>query len=183
MSLSPFDRQTGTPTTWQELKSRYPSDVRAPTLADTEWKISDEKIELSWQTVIDTFGNGSVQKSRASFPSEIVPLSQATSWEDFRRFARELEPYRYIFRGQMSNRWRLRTSFHRTGRTSLVKFMLQDIPTLHRHLSDLMSHHLDLRDPCKMLRSITWFSTTAIRLRCLTGRTRHSLASILPIKA
>ncbi len=146
VQLLPIDRLTGNVANWEELKKNYPPDVKAPTFADTEWKIG-EKIELTWKTDIETAGIGLVERSRAGEPSELKPLSDVNTWEDFRRFARSLEPYRYIFRGQPDNRWRLRTSFHRSGRASLMKFMIQDIPTLHRQLSGMMAHHLDLRDP------------------------------------
>jgi hypothetical protein len=147
VQLALMDRQTGTLTPWDELKKHYPADVRAPSFADTTWKVDGDAIEISWRTDIDTHGHAIVHRSRATQPSELVPLSDVSSWEEFRRFARNLEPYRYIFRGQTSNRWRLRTSFHRTGRASLFKYQMQDIPSLHRHLSGMMAHHLDLRDP------------------------------------
>ena len=144
--LFPLDRQTGVVTSWEELKKHYPPDVGVPNFADTTWKFRDDAIELAWRTDIGTNGQGTIYKSRAYLPSELIPLPEITTWEEFRRFTRGLEPYRYIFRGQTSNRWRLRTSFHRTGRSSPIKYMSQDIPTLHRHLSGMMEHHLDLRD-------------------------------------
>ncbi|MGB0087495.1 MAG: FRG domain-containing protein, partial [Rhodomicrobiaceae bacterium] len=50
------------------------------------------------------------------------------------------------YRGHGNSRWKLRTSFHRTGRASLMKFMNQDVPALHRHLSGLTIHHFNLGD-------------------------------------
>jgi hypothetical protein len=147
VQLLPIDRQTGSVSSWEELKKHYPPDVRAPAFADTEWKVRDAKTELSWKTDIETWANGIVERSRAGEPSELNPLPDVKTWEDFRRFARSLKPYRYIFRGQPNNRWRLRTSFHRSGRASLMRFVAQDIPTLHRQLGGMMTHHLDLRDP------------------------------------
>jgi hypothetical protein len=154
--LMPIDRATGAAVTWDQIKKNYPEDVVVPTFADTDWKVGEQEIELSWKTDAGTSGGGVIYKSRGNSPSELVPLPEVTTWEEFRRFARDLEPHRYIFRGQTSNRWRLRTSFHRTGRASLVKFMFQDIPVLHRHLSGMMANHLDLRDEtreCRLLQS------------------------------
>ena len=51
-----------------------------------------------------------------------------------------------MFRGQESSSWRLRTFFHRSGRASLFKFVNQDIPQLHAHLSSLTEHHFNLKD-------------------------------------
>jgi FRG domain len=39
---------------------------------------------------------------------------------------------------------RLRTGFHRTGRADLIRFLTQDIPTLHRHLSQRTAHIFNL---------------------------------------
>lgn len=145
--LMPIDRVSGNATTWEEIKKYYPPNVVVPTQADTHWKVCGDQIDLCWKTDIGTCGTGTVRKSKAHLPSELVPLSNVRTWEEFRKFARELEPFRYIFRGQTSNKWRLRTPFHRTGRSSLIKFMAQDIPVLHRHLSGMMTHYLDIRDP------------------------------------
>jgi hypothetical protein len=144
--LAPIDRQTALPTTWENVRQQYPDGLEAATKAMTDWTISGDEIHVSWRTDVETRGNGVVHKSRASAPSELVPLAATKTWEEFRQFARQLEPYQFIFRGQRSNQWRLRTSFHRKGRCSLLKFMTQDIPILHRHLSGLMTHPLDLRD-------------------------------------
>jgi hypothetical protein len=144
--LMPIDRVSGNVTTWNEVAKIYPPDVVVPNAAETHWKVAGDKIELSWRTD-GTHGIGIVKKSKGYLDSTLEPLAEIKTWEDFRRFTRELEPYRYIFRGQTSNKWRLRTSFHRTGRASLMKFMVRDIPILHRHLSGMMAHHVDLRDP------------------------------------
>lgn len=145
--LMPIDRVSGTVTTWDEAKKRYPLDVTVPNYAETHWKVSGDKIELSWRTNANTYGHAIVEKSKGCIDSTLKPLAEIKTWEDFRKFARKLEPYRYIFRGQKNNKWRLRTSFHRTGRASLVKFVLQDVTVLHHHLSGVMIHHLDLQNP------------------------------------
>lgn len=145
--LSPIDHRTGHPTTWHEVKEHYALDVEVPNYAETHWKVAGNKIDVSWQTDVGTHGSGTVEKSKGDLESAISPVADIKTWEDFRKYARALEPHRYIFRGQRCNKWRLRTSFHRTGRASLMKFMTQDIQVLHRHLSGMMAHHLELRDP------------------------------------
>lgn len=52
-----------------------------------------------------------------------------------------------MFRGQENSLWRLRTHFHRTGRTNLMRFMNQDIPALHKNLSHLTAHVFNLGNP------------------------------------
>ena len=144
--LLPIDRQSGKAVQWVEISNQYGADVTVPTYADVRFELENESLGVQWTTDIGTTGHSTLRKSRAEQPSALVPVADVTTWDKFRRFARELPPYRYIFRGQ-SGRLRLRTSFHRTGRTSLHRFELQDIPALHRHLSGTVSHPFDLRDP------------------------------------
>jgi FRG domain len=143
----PIDRVSGRAVSWGELKKNYPPDVAAPNEAETKWEVGADTIEISWVTDIGTNGKGLVRKSQSNESSELIPLQQVKTWDEYRRFARTLEPYQHIFRGQTSSRWRLRTSFHRTGRSSLVRYQLNDIPALHRHLSGMIAQPLDLRDP------------------------------------
>ncbi len=142
----PIDRASGRPVVWDEIKKNYPDDLVIPSHADITLNVGVDTSQISWTTNIGTTGAATVAKSKASERSELVPLEHVRNWEEFRRFARELPPYQYIFRGQPATQ-RLRTSFHRTGRASLYRYELNDIPALHRHLSGMMAHHLDLRDP------------------------------------
>jgi hypothetical protein len=147
LRLRPINPEVGLPVQWDQIKTHFQPDVTVPTCANVKWKLNGETIELSWTTDIGSSGRSTVTKSHSASPSELEPLAGVKTWEEFRQFANQLDAYRYIFRGQPSNKWRLRTSFHRTGRASLLKFMIQDIPILHRQLSGMMAHHLDLRDP------------------------------------
>lgn len=54
---------------------------------------------------------------------------------------------RYIFRGQEDNRWRLRSSFHRTGRADLNRYDVEDVRDLHKIFSALTHHPLNITDP------------------------------------
>jgi hypothetical protein len=114
-------------------------------IADTDWTVGPSSISVSWTTDIGTSGSGQVFKSEAGKPSTLKADLQ--SWEEFNPFVRTLEPYQFAFRGHTGNQWRLRTSFHRTGRASLLKFMAQDVNSLHRHLSGLTTHRFHLNDP------------------------------------
>jgi hypothetical protein len=116
------------------------------TQANTEWELGPTEISIKWRTDDGATGDGKVANSEADRQSELAVLPVAT-WVAFKEFASGLEPYRYLFRGQENNRWRLRTSFHRTGRASLARFNTQDLKTLHRHLSGLTTHRFNLLDP------------------------------------
>ena len=62
-------------------------------------------------------------------------------------YVRTLPPYKFMFRGQGSNQWRLRTAFHRTERSDIARFLLVDVAALHQHLSALTNHFFNLANP------------------------------------
>jgi hypothetical protein len=129
----------------ESLAQKFPG-VQMPTLIDTEWEVMPTQISLKWRTNIGT-GDARLIKSQGQNPSGLLPLPDVKTWEEFKKFVLALEPSRFVFRGHERSTWRLRTAFHRTGRASLLKFMNQDVPALHRHLSGLTTHHFNLNDP------------------------------------
>jgi hypothetical protein len=69
------------------------------------------------------------------------------TWSEYKEHVSKLNDD-FIFRGQPneSNNWKLCTSFHRAGRSDLVRFADEDIPILHRYVSSLTSHFFDMKD-------------------------------------
>jgi hypothetical protein len=140
------ERGSGLLLTPERLAEEFPG-VQTPTLADTEWEVTQNQISLKWSTNIGTNGEGRMVKSEGQNPSLLIPRSDLKTWEEFKKFVLALDPYRFAFRGHEKSTWRLRTAFHRTGRASLMEFMRQDVPALHRHLSGLTTHHFNLNNP------------------------------------
>jgi hypothetical protein len=139
------ERGTGNFFTKENIAQRFP-DLITPTYADTNWEIVGDKIIVDWTTDIGTNGRAEVVR-RGGSPSRLIPFVGVNSWDEFKKFVLAPEPFRHVFRGHERSTWRLRTSFHRSGRSSLLKFVNQDVPALHRHLSGLTSHHFNLGDP------------------------------------
>jgi len=145
LQLSPLDPGTGDPTAWNQLASRFPS-VAFPLYADVDLSFSGDALEVSWKTNILTSGSAEIARSKADAPTDYRPLPSVTTWSEFKDFVSGLAYRRYIFRGQNKPR-RLRTSFHRTGRADLTRFLEEDIRTLHRHLSVRTTHVFNLSNP------------------------------------
>jgi hypothetical protein len=145
-ALHSVERGTGKVLTKEELAARFPTVV-FPDFADTDWVIGSDVISLNWRTNIGTNGTAELIKSFGPKISTLAPIAEIKTWNEFKEHVLALEPWQFAFRGQRDSKWRLRTSFHRTGRASLVQFMNQDIRSLHRHLSGLTSHHFDLDHP------------------------------------
>jgi hypothetical protein len=84
----------------------------------SEFKEYARRLEplVNWTTDIGTNGADCLLHSEADKPTALTALPGITTWSEFKEYARRLEPYRHMFRGQESSTWKLRASFHRTGR-------------------------------------------------------------------
>lgn len=144
LHLLALDPRTGGPTPFEDIQQLFPG-VEFSKTAETEFHSSSSELKIRWKTDKGYSGEATLPRSRAADPSEchVLPVK---SWAEFKQYAVDLEPHRYIFRGQ-PGQWRLRTAFHRTGRANLDKYLNKDMPIVHRHLSAVTKHNFDVRDP------------------------------------
>lgn len=142
--ILPISPVSGLPTPWEDIKSRFADGIQIPDHADVAGSWTDDQLTLSWKTNLGEVGSANLPCSRARQASDLVAAEK--SWEEFKQHVGGLEPRCYIFRGQ-EGPWRLRTSFHRTGRSDLTRFTRDDIPSLHRHLSARTKHIFSLANP------------------------------------
>jgi hypothetical protein len=142
-----IDWQRGVLVAWDAVKNNYPKITLDPTI-DTVWScdMKNNVLEIDFTSKSGGSGKAHLARSDGSRPPERKPLAKITSWAAFKEYALTLDPNRYVFRGQESIVWRLRTLFHRSGRASLFKFVNMDIGQLHAHLSSLTQHHFNLKD-------------------------------------
>jgi hypothetical protein len=147
IKIDAIDMQRGVLVPWDAVKHIYPGVSLDPTI-DTLWSRNSKSGVLVIDFTSKSGGSGKAHLSLSdgSRPPERAPLPTVRSWATFKEYALALDPNRYVFRGQESGAWRLRTFFHRSGRVSLFKFVNQDIHQLHAHLSSLTEHHFNLKD-------------------------------------
>ena len=143
-TLRPIDPRTADFTTWESVKELYPKDITFSNYADVEGSWSDESLTLAWTTDIGVKGNCVLPRSQTSQPSKLQVI--ARDWEEFKKEVAPLDHRKFIFRGQR-NSWRLRTSYHRCNRADLSRYLVEDIPSLHRHLSARTRHVFNLTVP------------------------------------
>jgi hypothetical protein len=141
LPINPF---SGLSDTWERVKSHYGTDVVLSEYADVNGTWNDKSLSLKWVTSLKTEGECELPRSRAGEPSELVPINR--EWESYKAYVASLEGRRYLFRGQ-TQPWRLRSSFHRTGRADLTRFLNEDIQALHKHLSARTKHVFNLEIP------------------------------------
>lgn len=140
-SLSVIHPVTGDRMSWETVKAQYPDGTQMPQYADVTGSWNDTELKLSWVTDIGSSGACALPRTQAGKESELVPLQM--DWNGYKDHVATLERRQYLFRGQ-NKPWRLRTSFHRTGRADLTRFLAEDIAALHRHLSARTKHVFNL---------------------------------------
>jgi FRG domain len=142
-----IDMRRGVLVPWDAVKQNYPGVSLDPSV-DTSWSFDRQNDVLVIDFTSKSGGSGKAHlgPSDGNKAPERKPLANVKSWAAFREYALTLDPNRYVFRGQESSAWRLRTFFHRLGRASLFKFVNQDIHQLHAHLSSMTQHHFNLRN-------------------------------------
>ena len=142
--ILPINPVSEIPDTWDHIKGHYGEDVVISEYADVKGTWSKETLSLKWATSLGTECECELPRSRAGDPSDLEPNNQ--DWEKYKGFIANLEGRRFLFRGQ-TRPWRLRSSFHRTGRVDLTRFLNEDIQTLHKHLSARTKHVFNLENP------------------------------------
>lgn len=125
-----------------EQQSRlYPLNTLASEINFHGTMDSSNKLVGTYKT--DTDREGSVSLVRASGTCELTHVENIT-WIDFKaRLARHVNDG-FVYRGMPNNTWGLRTSFHRTGRSDLLRYFRDDVPRLYRHVHALTGLRFDL---------------------------------------
>ena len=134
--------------TREELISQFGEqgiELSLPHTGTADFEHSDEGLKIAWRTDIGTEGSTFLHHSQAGMPSVLQPITNVTNWAEFKECVVNLELGRFMFRGQ-AGPWRLRTSFHRTRRKNLGKFIGTDVPRLHQVLSGRTRHLFNLMD-------------------------------------
>ena len=141
VTLLPVDRLTN------KVMSSLPEGFPYPRTAHVSvTRREDNNLDVDVRTDINTAISAMLIQQPDGELSRRVPLKEITTWVAFRDLATS-EPFRrYIYRGQ-SQPYRLRTSFHRTGRADIQRYQRVAVINLHRHLSAKTQHLFDLSTP------------------------------------
>jgi len=143
-SVMPIDPVSLLVEPWDKVRSHFADNVAFSTYADVTGSVDDEFLKLSWKSDVDATGEAVLPRSRADKPSELAPLKK--NWPEYKDHVGHLKGRRFLFRGQ-DGAWRLRTSYHRRGRADLIRFLNEDIKTLHSYLMLRTKHFFKLDIP------------------------------------
>jgi hypothetical protein len=135
-----IDKTTGAGLSLEQLQQRLGADQSFSKYADVRGTVDQDSLTLSWTTDTGVQGNCALPRSKAGKPSELVPLEK--NWTEFREYVAGFRS-RLLFRGQ-NVPWRLRTSYHRSGRADLSRFLREDLQARYKHLSARTKHVFNL---------------------------------------
>jgi len=153
VQIAPLDRR-GSVIQPGHMNVAYPNAVHGGQ-ADIKMSLAEDGLlDVSYVTrfahpelgELSTDGQGRLTFHDGSRPSGVEPLPEVTDWASFKDYVAGLNARRFIYRGQPCLN-RLRTSFHRTRRSDLVRYVDEDVPLLHRHLTPQTQHLFNLSDP------------------------------------
>ncbi|WP_161953517.1 FRG domain-containing protein [Prosthecochloris marina] len=143
-SIAPINPSTRFPDDWNNIKNSFDPNARIAEFVDVTGSWDEKYLSLKWNTSLDGHGECTLPRSQAEEPSNLK--QNIKDWDIFKQDIGLLKGTRYLFRGQ-NKPWKLRSSFHRTGRADLTRFVNEDIPSLHKHLSARTKHVFNLDIP------------------------------------
>lgn len=161
--LSTYDQTFNMPARWADIKFESNQDGitahftylgNAPEVAGVNSpssgklkisKLTSDSMEGDWLTDIGTNGKFYLKK-----PNDITVTNAdyTYTWDEFNHWiSGENQQSELIFRGQQNSKWRLKTSFHRTGRFDLLRYGNEDVHKLNHYLVSLINKSFDANDP------------------------------------
>lgn len=143
--LASFDHAVISFSSWESVKNKFPGQL-FPDRVNIKGRIEGDNLFLEWETDVNSNGQALLPRSKSTRPSEYMPEPGVRTWDDYKKFVKDCFKQKKIYRGQSSNAWRLRTTFHRTQRANLGKFNSNDIRELHRRLSSKLYLDIDKAD-------------------------------------
>jgi hypothetical protein len=129
---------------WSRIGSTTPGPATRPSTINIRFRVQEPELVVSFGLETGERCSAMLLRSRADRDSELA--SKRMSWAEFEAHVRGLEPRRYIFRGQENSKWRLRTSYHRSGRSNMMRYIQDDVTMMHRSVIDIVPEFTDIDD-------------------------------------
>ncbi len=135
-----------TPITLQNFPSREHSLPYLPKKGQFTGKLEGNLLRGDWKTDIKTEGKF-ILFNKEEYPPE--PHDLVMPWSEFNQWALDEKRKNngLIFRGHSNSKYTLQTSFHRNGRRDLIRYSINDVPELARHISATIGRSFSTSNP------------------------------------
>lgn len=122
------------------------AEVQFPISGTLKGQIVDQVFSGTWTTDAGTTGHFTLERADSSAAR---PADHLFSWAEFKKWAFESQSTRpqAVFRGHFYSSDPLITRFHQTGRRSLQRYALNDLPRLQRYVEQTLGKRFRLEDP------------------------------------
>lgn len=127
----------------QVLLEQHFDGVTIPDAISVELEPQNDDIVVRHLATGDATEEITLIKSSVESRSGLVGRKDLTTWSEFREWAVGRRPRNFIFRGQQDS-YKLSTTFHRTWRTNLQRWMREDVQMLYGAMSEQISYPLQL---------------------------------------
>ncbi len=109
-------------------------------------KLEGSFMSGNWETDIGTKGDLFLFNKEEYPPG---PQDEIMSWSEYNQWALDEKRKNngLIFRGHSDSNYTLQTSFHRNGRRDLIRYSMNDIPELARHISATIGRSFSTSNP------------------------------------
>jgi hypothetical protein len=119
--------------------------LQLPKLVNLKLEFKIDKLYAGWTTDVDTKGICELSHSKIGDDSIFQPKTNIKTWNEFRDYVLTFEHLDYVYRGQ-PNQKKLSTSFHRTNRSDLNRYMI-DINSIHKLLNYRTNNTFNMYNP------------------------------------
>lgn len=124
------------------LAERF-GEFHIPDRLQVEFIPEGDDIVINYKVADGNFEGIRLFKSSLSNPSQLIRRADVTTWDEFRDWAVRRHPRSFIFRGQAKGH-KLSTTFHRTWRKNLQRWIAEDVPALYGAMAEKISYPLQL---------------------------------------
>jgi hypothetical protein len=142
-AVFPLRENDRRPMSQEELAAAFPN-VAPDQQADLELKQTDAGLFASYKTTVSSAA-GTLLRYEPGAMSTYAPSTSVT-WSDFKSQIAGMDLDNFVWRGQCGP-WSLQTSFHRTGRVDLNRYVQEDIRRLQGALLPHTKTFLEITSP------------------------------------
>ena len=118
----PLDTTHGMILLHEQARRALPDSTPAQRAFITIRSLDEKTMQVDWKSDIATEGSAQLKKASVGQTSRISGHPQITSWKDFKEEVLQSEYQNRLLRGQ-SKPWPLQTSFHRSHRSDLSRYI------------------------------------------------------------
>ncbi len=143
-NVSPLHPETLSIVKWEDIKALYRQDIVHSKTAIVKLQFKSNELILNAKSDIGIEFNAHLSQPKNNKYSIIS--GKNLKWDEYKKYVTSLDYSKHMFRGQ-NQPWKLSTAFHRRGRYRFDNFLSNEIPSLHKKMSSITNHYLDLSKP------------------------------------